>query len=47
VIVSLIAWEHLLGLEGLFISFPFLFVANRIRNELRAEDTVEKAERVA
>lgn len=36
-IVSLIAWEHLLGFQGLFISFPFLFVANRIRNELRSD----------
>jgi predicted PurR-regulated permease PerM len=34
-IVSLLAWEHLLGFKGLFISFPFLFVAGRIRDELR------------
>lgn len=38
IIVSLIAWEHLLGFAGLFVSFPFLFVAARIRAELRAED---------
>jgi predicted PurR-regulated permease PerM len=37
-IVSLLLWEHLLGFVGLFVSFPFLFVANRIRSELRAED---------
>lgn len=37
-IVSLIAWEHLLGFKGLFISFPFLFVALKIRDELRVED---------
>ncbi|MBS1148612.1 MAG: hypothetical protein H6Q89_310 [Myxococcaceae bacterium] len=37
-IVSLIAWEHLLGFKGLFISFPFLFVALKIRDELRQED---------
>jgi predicted PurR-regulated permease PerM len=36
-IVSLLCWEHLLGFVGLFISFPFLFVAKRIRDELRAE----------
>jgi predicted PurR-regulated permease PerM len=39
-IVSLILWEHLLGLEGLFLSFPFLFVANRIRAELHDERMV-------
>jgi predicted PurR-regulated permease PerM len=37
-IVSLLAWEHLLGFVGLFVSFPFLFVASRIRAELRAEE---------
>ncbi len=37
-IVSLIAWEHLIGFKGLFLSFPFLFVALKIRDELRAED---------
>ena len=37
-IVSLIAWEHLLGFAGLFVSFPFLFVAARIRAELREDD---------
>jgi predicted PurR-regulated permease PerM len=37
-ILSLIAWEHLLGIAGLFVSFPFLFVATRIRNELRDEE---------
>lgn len=36
-IVSLIAWEHLLGIAGLFVSFPFLFVAGRIRAEWRQE----------
>jgi predicted PurR-regulated permease PerM len=42
-IVSLIAWEHLLGLQGLLLSFPFLFVANRIQNELRAEAPIAAA----
>ncbi len=37
-IVSLIAWEHLLGFKGLFLSFPFLFVVLKIRDELRQED---------
>lgn len=36
-IASLLLWEHLLGFVGLFISFPFLFVAQRIRDELRGE----------
>jgi predicted PurR-regulated permease PerM len=36
-IVSLILWEHLLGFVGLFLSFPFLYVAQRIRDDLRAE----------
>jgi predicted PurR-regulated permease PerM len=37
-IVSLIAWEHLLGFAGLFVSFPVLFVAGRIRAEFLEED---------
>jgi predicted PurR-regulated permease PerM len=37
-ILSLIAWEHLLGFVGLFVSFPFLFVAGKIGAELREED---------
>jgi predicted PurR-regulated permease PerM len=36
-IVSLILFEHLLGFVGLFLSFPFLFVAKRLRDDLRAE----------
>jgi predicted PurR-regulated permease PerM len=36
-IVSLLCWEHLLGFAGLFLSFPFLFVAKRIRDDLRGE----------
>ncbi len=34
-IVSLVLWEHLIGFAGLFVSFPFLFVAGRIRAEQR------------
>jgi predicted PurR-regulated permease PerM len=37
-ILSLIAWEHLLGFVGLFFSFPFLFVAGKLLAEFRAED---------
>lgn len=37
-IVSLLAWEHLLGFTGLFLSFPILFVAGRIRGEFLEED---------
>lgn len=36
-IVSLILWENLIGFTGLFVSFPFLFIAIRIRNELVGE----------
>jgi len=38
-ILSLIAWEHLLGFAGLFVSFPFLYLAGKIRSEFVAEDT--------
>jgi predicted PurR-regulated permease PerM len=34
IVVSLIAWEHLLGFVGLFVSFPFLYVAAKIRGEM-------------
>jgi predicted PurR-regulated permease PerM len=36
-VASLLCWEHLLGFAGLFVSFPFLFVAARIRAEIREE----------
>jgi predicted PurR-regulated permease PerM len=42
-IVSLLAFEHLFGFVGLFLSFPFLFVAGRIRTEWRAEDEASAA----
>lgn len=41
-IVSLIAWEHLLGFAGLFISFPFLFVAAKIRSEFKQADADQR-----
>ena len=40
-IVSLVLWEHALGLVGLFVSFPILFMAQRIRDEFRSEDAAE------
>ncbi len=46
-IVSLLAWEHLLGFKGLFISFPFLFVAGRIRDELRRTPPVAVVDRAS
>lgn len=37
-ILSLIAWEHLLGFVGLFVSFPFLYVAGKLLSEFKQED---------
>ncbi|HXB54527.1 MAG TPA: AI-2E family transporter [Vicinamibacteria bacterium] len=37
-IISLILWEDLLGFVGLFVSFPFLYVASRIGAEFREEE---------
>jgi predicted PurR-regulated permease PerM len=37
-ILSLIAWEHLLGFVGLFVSFPFLYVAGKLLSEFQQED---------
>lgn len=37
-ILSLIAWEHLLGFAGLFVSFPVLFLVGKIRSEFQEED---------
>jgi predicted PurR-regulated permease PerM len=44
-IMSLIAWEHLLGISGLFLSFPILYVSGKILAQFREEDapTVEAA----
>jgi hypothetical protein len=39
-IVSLLLCEHLFGFTGLFLSFPILFVAGRIRGEFLEEDAV-------
>lgn len=40
-IVSLLAWEHVAGFAGLFLSFPFLFVAGKIRADFREEEARE------
>jgi predicted PurR-regulated permease PerM len=37
-IVSLLLWEQLIGFVGLFVSFPFLYLAMRIADEFRHED---------
>jgi predicted PurR-regulated permease PerM len=37
-VVSLICFEHLFGFVGLFLSFPFLYVAGKIRTEFAEED---------
>ena len=34
-LVSLIAWEHLIGFLGLLVSFPFLFVVAKILDDLK------------
>lgn len=34
-LVSLIVWEQLIGVTGLLVSFPFLFVAAKIRQDLK------------
>lgn len=34
-VVSLIVWEHLAGFVGLFLSFPALYVAMRIKDEFQ------------
>jgi predicted PurR-regulated permease PerM len=38
IVVSLLCWEHLLGFVGLFVSFPFLFVASKIRGEMKKSE---------
>lgn len=43
-IVSLLLWEQLVGFVGLFISFPFLYLAQRIRAEFAEEDGAEDAQ---
>ena len=37
-ILSLLAWEHLLGFVGLFVSFPVLYLVGKIRAEFHEED---------
>lgn len=38
-ILSIIAWEHLLGFVGLFMSFPVLYLAGKLRSEFQEEDS--------
>ena len=45
-IVSLIAFEHVFGFAGVFMSFPALFIASRIRAEFLEEDGVLPPETV-
>lgn len=42
-IVSLLLCEHLFGFKGLFLSFPILFVAGRIRTEFLEEDAISSS----
>jgi predicted PurR-regulated permease PerM len=44
-VVSLVMFESLLGFVGLFVSFPFLYLAQRIRREFKDEDAAERAAR--
>ena len=46
-IVSLIAFEHVFGFAGVFLSFPALFVASRIRAEFLEEDGILPPETVS
>ncbi len=39
-IVSLLLCEHIFGFKGLFLSFPILFIAGRIRGEFLEEDAI-------
>lgn len=39
-VASLVAFEQLFGFAGFFLSFPFLFVAGRIRAEFQEEDGI-------
>jgi len=43
-IVNLVVFEHLFGFAGLFLSFPSLFVAGKIRQEFRDENAEEEDE---
>jgi predicted PurR-regulated permease PerM len=42
-IASLIVWEHLVGIVGVFISFPFLYVMMKIRDLFREQDAAALA----
>ncbi|HEU4405426.1 MAG TPA: AI-2E family transporter [Polyangiaceae bacterium] len=42
-VVSLLLFEQVFGFAGLFLSFPSLYVAMRVRNEWRAADAARRA----
>ena len=42
-IVSLLLWEQAIGFVGLFVSFPFLYLAMRIADEFKTEDEAAAA----
>lgn len=44
IVLNLLLFEHLFGFAGLFLSFPFLYVAGRIAHEWREEAKAEAAE---
>lgn len=46
-IISLIFWEHLLGIAGMFVSFPALYVLMRIRDHFRELDAAVAVDALA
>lgn len=42
-IVSLLLWEQMLGFVGLFVSFPFLYLVQRIWSEFAEQDGTQAA----
>lgn len=46
-ILSLLAWEHLLGFAGLFVSFPALYLLGKIRSEFHADDSPSETDTVS
>ena len=42
-ILSLIAWEHLLGFVGLFVSFPVLYIAGKLIAEFKGLEAADPA----
>jgi predicted PurR-regulated permease PerM len=42
-IASLIIWEHLIGIAGIFVSFPVLYIGLRTRDLFRSQDSATPA----